>query len=33
MEVEVERDEGEFVGVRVGGQAVVSLTGTLRLAL
>ena len=31
MEVEVERDEGEFVRVRVGGPAVVSLTGTLRL--
>ena len=30
--VEIERDEGEFKGVRVGGRAVISLEGKLRLS-
>ena len=32
-QVEVEREEGEFVGVKVGGTAVVSLKGRLKYAL
>jgi len=31
MDVRVERDDEEFVGVRVGGKAVVSLRGTLKV--
>jgi trans-2,3-dihydro-3-hydroxyanthranilate isomerase len=32
VEVEVERDDEEFVGIRVGGRATVSLKGSLRIS-